>query len=226
MILVSIMLHQFSIASLLVVVVFTIIITIVTQSRNPNNVHVQAFTISFQKNNSIQKKYSSIQKRHKKTDTKRYASSSPMSDEDIQNQLTKARKLLEKAKAKVAAQEQQQQQAAAQDISEKKEEKVKNTAELETMKRKQVIKSKSDDTGLITTDGELMAELSEEEDWEVKSLMDVFQSESTRGRHDEVDNGLANRDVAASIFNLRMQMMDEDYRRIFNKQNRFIGEDN
>lgn len=200
------MLNQFSIALL---VVFTV--TIVTQS---NNVHVKAFSISSQ--NSIKNNYSSIQ-RHK-TGTKRYAS--PMSDEDVQNQLAKARKLIETAKAKVAA------HAAMESNKEEKDTKRVRDAELETKKRKEVIKSKSEDTGLITTDGELMAALSEEEDWEVKSLMDVFESESTRGRHDVVDDGLANRDVAASIFNLRLHMMDEDYRKIFNKRNRFIGEDN
>ena len=145
-------------------------------------------------------------------------------DDDIQNQLAKARKLLEEAKVKVAAAEQAQErnsetQLNSNDTENDDEETTKN-------KRESVIKSTNEETGLITTDGELMAALSEDEEWEVKSLMEVFESESENGRHDVIDEGLAGRDVAASIFNLRLKMQDGDYKRIFNKRNRFIGEDN
>lgn len=152
-------------------------------------------------------------------------SSSSKVDDDIQKQLAKAKQLLEASKAKVAAQEAEKKQS----IQDDDENNLPSTSseQLETTStRSSIIKSRDEDTGLITTDGELMAAMSEEEDWEVKGLMDVFQSESTRGRHDAMDDGLANRDVAASIFNLRMHMMDGDYRKIFDKRNRFIGEDN
>lgn len=86
------------------------------------------------------------------------------------------------------------------------------------MKRNEVIKSKNDE-GLITTDGEKMAELSEKEEWEVRGLLDVFESEI------KSSDGLKERDVAASIYNLRKTLQNEDYRRIFDKRNRFIGED-
>ena len=52
-------------------------------------------------------------------------------------------------------------------------------------KRDAVTKTKNEKTGLITTDGELMAQLSKEEEWEEKELMELFESESTRGRHDK-----------------------------------------
>ena len=80
-----------------------------------------------------------------------------------------------------------------------------------------------DDNGLITTDGELMAALSEEEDWELKDLMDVFEDEIADSKGTST---LADRDVAASILNMRMNMHNEDYRKVFDKRNFFIGEDN
>lgn len=145
-------------------------------------------------------------------------------DDDIQNQLAKARKLLEETKAKVAASEQAKEQNSETQLNSNDTEN--DDEETTTTKRESVIKSTNEETGLITTDGELMAALSEEEEWEVKSLMDVFESESENGRHDVIDDGLASRDVAASIFNLRLKMQEGDYKRIFDKRNRFIGEDN
>lgn len=147
----------------------------------------------------------------------RLYSTPPPLDDDIKNQLEKARKLLEEAKAKVAA--------AEEAGKEEEEAKVKVSVKGEE-KREAVTKTKDLETGLITTDGELMAKLSKEEDWEQKELMDLFESESTGGRHDENGKSIADRDMAASVFNMRMQMMDQDYRRVFDKRNRFIGEDN
>ncbi|KAG7354754.1 hypothetical protein IV203_004110 [Nitzschia inconspicua] len=85
-------------------------------------------------------------------------------------------------------------------------------------KREKVIKAKNED-GLFTTDGDLMAKLSEEEEWESRSLFEVFQNERKRP-----ENTLADRDVAASIFNLRKQLRTDDFQRIFDQRNRFIGE--
>ena len=79
-----------------------------------------------------------------------------------------------------------------------------------------------ENTGLFTTDGDKMAELSEEEEWESRPLLEVFESEI----EDTSSSVLNERDVAASIFNLRKTLQMEDYRKIFDKRNRFIGEDN
>lgn len=92
-------------------------------------------------------------------------------------------------------------------------------------KRKDVIKTIDEATGLITTDGEKMASLSEQEEWAVRGLFDVFENENKDGTPDS-NNPLADRDVAASIYNLRKVLQNEDYKRIFDKRNRFIGEDN
>jgi hypothetical protein len=135
-------------------------------------------------------------------------------DDDISRQLVKARALLEQAKAKVA---QEKEQSKADTGGDKKS---KGGQEKKT-KRETVMKSMNADTGLITTDGELMAELSEGEDWEVRGLLDVFESEI---KDDAVGRSLADRDVAASIQAMRISMQGEDYQRIFDKRNRFIGE--
>ena len=158
-------------------------------------------------------------------------------DDDISRTLAKAKQLLEKAKAKVAEEEnlkqkkqQKQQQPQEEDTEQQQEIDTVTTivatadkVETSIDKKASVTKS-TNDSGLITTDGDLMAAMSEEEDWELKSLMDVFEDENDDG--DATSKLLADRDVAASIFNLRMSMHNGDYRRIFDKRNRFIGEDN
>jgi len=80
---------------------------------------------------------------------------------------------------------------------------------------------------LVTADGEKMAKLSEEEPWEYRSLLDVFENERDVNEdvYSKASQQLAQRDVAASIYNLRKELKTEDYRKIFDKRNRFIGED-
>jgi len=96
-----------------------------------------------------------------------------------------------------------------------------------TTKREKVTKSRNEETGLITADGEKMARISENEQWEMRSLQEVFENEigDTEDVTSMASKQLAERDVAASIFNLRKQMKTEDYRRIFDTRNHFIGED-
>lgn len=73
----------------------------------------------------------------------------------------------------------------------------------------------------IVADGEKMASLSEGEAWERRSLTDMFSDET--GQDDE-SKRLANRDVAASIYNLRKKLQTEDFRRVFDSRNRRIGD--
>ena len=40
----------------------------------------------------------------------------------------------------------------------------------------------------------------------------------------EVKKSIAERDLAASIYNLRKVLKTEDFRRVFDSRNRFIGE--
>lgn len=155
--------------------------------------------------------------------------STPDSGEEISSQLARAKGILANAKAKLAKQEKATAESGGEDalpffaVSANS----KHTTDggsSDNDKRSKVVKSMDSQTGLITTDGELMASLSEQEPWEVRSLQDVFENEVEEDT--SASAKLAERDVAASIFNLRKSMQMEDYRKIFDKRNRFIGEDN
>jgi hypothetical protein len=93
-------------------------------------------------------------------------------------------------------------------------------------KRDIVIKSRTED-GLVTVNGEKLAQMSEHETWRARPLGEVFENELT----DDEDvyalatESLRQRDVAASIFNLRKSMQPQDYKKIFDRKNYFIGED-
>lgn len=136
--------------------------------------------------------------------------------DEVSRQLARAKELLEEAKAKMDKQEEKMKEVGESDGSN-------NTGSTDTELRDRMIKSKNEETGLIMCDGDIMAELSESEEWEQRSLLDVFESEI---EDDEITKQLASRDVTASIRNMRLKMHNEDYRRIFDKRNRFIGEDN
>jgi hypothetical protein len=92
-------------------------------------------------------------------------------------------------------------------------------------RRDQVIKSRNETTGLIRADGEKMAARSEREEWEFRPLLEVFENETEEDAYSVANQQLASRDVAASIYNLRKTLKTDDYRKIFDKNNRFIGED-
>ncbi|KAL3912760.1 MAG: hypothetical protein SGARI_000989, partial [Bacillariaceae sp.] len=154
---------------------------------------------------------------------------------EVTRQLERARAVLEASRAKMEARERAAEQEFAATEDEKNgtgamgtavpffattqndnEEDGKNNG-----KRDMVIKDQNQD-GLFTTDGDLMAKLSEEEEWECRSLFEVFENER-RGQQ-EKDDSLAARDVAASIYGLRKVLQTEDFQKIFDKRNRFIGE--
>lgn len=156
------------------------------------------------------------------------------SDDDISRQLSKAKELLEKAKAKMAQQQAPEQVHVSQQQPQLTPQKAEDSETLATVQvekapigtvvdRKQsVIKSRNEETGLITCDGDVMAALSEEEEWELMGIFDVFENEIEES---DVSKHLAERDVAASIMNLRLSLHNEDFRKIFDKRNRWIGED-
>ena len=145
----------------------------------------------------------------------------PSMDDDMTRQIEKARELIKKSKAKLAAQE-----LAAEGTLTATTTTLPFFAKLpatEKQKRDQVTKT-TDGNGLITTDGEEMARLSEGEEWEARAFADVFQSENDK--YKMVNEQLSERDVAASMFNLRVTLQNEDFMKIFNERNRFIGETN
>jgi hypothetical protein len=146
-------------------------------------------------------------------------------EDDIPVQLERARAVLAKSRKKLEA---RKSATAAPEEAQPQVDLPFFAAAVTIDKRERIIKSRNAETGLITADGEKMARLSEEEPWEVRSLMEVFQNENADT--DMLDTlsskNLAERDVAASIFNLRKQMKVEDYRKIFDSRNFCIGEDN
>lgn len=145
-------------------------------------------------------------------------------DDNISRLQAKARDLLEKSKAKLASQ---------QNGTPKEDKRISNIPFFANQeapsnnRRDQVIKSKDDKTGLITVDGEKMAELSEKEKWEIRPLLEVFQNEIKENEdvYSEASQQLASRDLAVSIWSLRKELMGNDFERIFDKKNRFIGEE-
>ena len=93
--------------------------------------------------------------------------------DDVSRQLARAKELLEEAKAKMDKQEEKMKEVGENDGSN-------NTVSTDTELRDRIIKSKNEETGLIMCDGDIMAELSESEEWEQRSLLDVFESETKK----------------------------------------------
>lgn len=141
---------------------------------------------------------------------------------DIAKQLERAKAAIAISRAKMEAMEQAEAGLDAEETEEKSDEKAvpffaMNTADDDSKKDK-VIKKKNED-GAFTTDGALMAKLSEEEEWESRSLDDVFTNEKKKP-----DAMNINRDIGQSMYNLRKTLQTEDFMRIFDKRNHFIGE--
>jgi lipoprotein-anchoring transpeptidase ErfK/SrfK len=88
-------------------------------------------------------------------------------------------------------------------------------------------------SGSIIADGETMTQISSTEQWSRRKLSEMFSKESHldyAGKSiddqtiDKVGTVLADRDVVASIWNLRKTLQNEDFARVFDKRNRFIGD--
>lgn len=142
-----------------------------------------------------------------------------MSD-DVDVQLAKAKELLAKAKAKIA--EANIEENVKQSTTEVIEE-VKKPSTAVASKKEQVLKSETE-SGLFTTDGDMMAELSEDEEWEMRSLLDVFEEEFSNDDAERRSTDKKDRDIAMAMFNLRKQMINEDYQKIFDEKNWLIGD--
>eukprot|EP00536_Pseudo-nitzschia_multiseries_P016542 jgi/Psemu1/292582/fgenesh1_pg.1138_\ len=152
--------------------------------------------------------------------------SSDKKNPEIAKQLERAKAALAKSRAKMEAQEQSMLDEADDD-DDKPNESLPFFAAAANAdpsaaangKKDKVIKNKNED-GLFTTDGEMMAKLSEEEEWESRPLLDVFQNEKEQSS----DAMNIDRDIGQSMYNLRKSLQMEDFQKIFDKRNRFIGE--
>lgn len=156
-------------------------------------------------------------------------------EDDIDRELAKARILLIEAKKQIAAMDAGEEYVRPVEVA-AHEETTTNVPFFAKLnddnnshapsKREIVIKSRNED-GLITVNGEEMAKLSEEEMWTARPLDQVFENELNEDEdvYALATESLRQRDVAASIFNLRKSMQPQDYQKIFDKKNYFIGED-
>ena len=98
-------------------------------------------------------------------------------------------------------------------------------------RRKQMIKATNDETGLVTVDGAKMAALSENEEWEIRSVLGAFGTNNAEDIqnaeiYERATESLSDRDAMAQMWNLKKRMKTEDYEKIFDKRNFLIGEDN
>lgn len=162
----------------------------------------------------------------------RLHNSFPQDDPSVAAQIEKAKRLLEDARKK-----QKEQEAAAASGAEAGSQAEGEDSKLPFFAAKshaataaehaRKIKSTTA-SGEIVADGAAMATMSQSEPWEVRSLDQMFDKEA-RMDYDgnEVEgegSGLAERDLAASIYNLRKALQNDDFRKVFNSRNRFIGE--
>jgi hypothetical protein len=141
---------------------------------------------------------------------------------DVAKQLERAKAALAISRAKMEAREEAEAGfTETEEIDDKKEEAkiLPFFAAAENGKKEKVIKDKNKD-GAFTTDGDLMAKLSEGEEWESRPLLEVFQNE----KEESPDSMNIDRDIAQSMYNLQKSLRTEDFRKIFDKRNRFIGE--
>lgn len=151
-------------------------------------------------------------------------------------QIKKAKQLIDDMKKKQKSQEEAAAAAAAvegapagseDDLAESKAEN--DEAKLPFFATKSKIKSKNE-SGDIIADGETMASLSASEPWEQRSLSQMFEREDREDFDGNVvpattdARTIADRDMAAGIFGLRRKLQTEDFFKVFNPRNRFIGD--
>ena len=157
-------------------------------------------------------------------------------DPAVAAQLRKAKQLLKESKKKVQEQAEARAKAAEEadipgGVSQESPEKEGNTADAVlpffASTSSQKIKSTTE-SGEIIADGETMANLSKSEAWEKRPLSQMFDKEARTDYDgnlvdDEINkNLLAEREIG--IYNLRKALQNEDFRKVFDKRNRFIGD--
>ena len=169
----------------------------------------------------------------KETKTK----TTPTKNEEIMKQLERAKAAIAVSREKIEAQEAFvafiREEGDKQDASKEKEnvpffatsnDSDNNSSTNSNGKKERVIKNKNEDTGSFTTDGELMAKLSEEEVWESRPILEVFETEEQEGATPSFKAKNVDRDIAKSMFNLRKSLQTKDFMKIFDKRNIFIGD--
>ena len=155
-------------------------------------------------------------------------------DPAVAAQLRKAKQLIKDAKKKQKAKDESflDTELTTTTTTKKKEDESKSSGLPFFAAKHNKIKSKTK-SGEIIADGDEMAILSKSEPWERRSLSQMFVKEKGTdwdGNIIDKDDGdfdksvIMDKDVARSIYNLRKSMQTEDFRRVFDPRNRFIGE--
>ena len=160
-------------------------------------------------------------------------------EDEVSRQLAKAKELIERTKQKMEKKEKAAATAVSKDDGEAEETTgtVSDDDDDEVLpffavdptaaekRRELVTKTKDEESGLITTDGEKMASLAEGEKWESRGLYDLFENERGEDEEKLVKEARASRDVARNMMGLKRIMKKEDFDAIFDKRNLFIGEE-
>jgi hypothetical protein len=154
------------------------------------------------------------------------------SEEEIEKQLARAKELLERSQVKLESGA-----LGANDESREEEKNIdlKNKTMLDLKTKRVMVTKVEKEDGLVVVDGELMARYSEEEEWEIRPLMEVFEDDDSFQDENNTYYGLllastnttkklAQRDEVASIRNLQTLMNRQDFQNIFDERNFFIGE--
>jgi len=158
-------------------------------------------------------------------------------DPSVADQIRKAKQLINESKKKQKSQEEAAAKAAEEGTVEEDQAAASSAATLPFFANQSLTASAAEnarkiksttETGEIIADGDTMASLSISEPWEVRSLTQMFEKENHvdyDGNETDGDNGKwANRDVASSIYNLRKKLQTEDFRKVFDSKNWFIGD--
>mmetsp|Transcript_16126 Transcript_16126/g.46282 ORF Transcript_16126/g.46282 Transcript_16126/m.46282 type:complete len:280 (-) Transcript_16126:193-1032(-) len=165
---------------------------------------------------------------------------SATAEDEVSRQVAKAKELIERTKQKMEKKE----KAATAEAKDGEEGEATETTTASTgadddddvvpffavdptaseKRRELITKTKDEESGLITTDGEKMASLAEEEKWESRGLFDLFENEN-EDEETLKKEARASRDVARSMMGLKMIMNKDDFDSIFDKRNFFIGEE-
>ena len=161
-------------------------------------------------------------------------------EDEVSRQLAKAKELIERTKQKMESKEKAAAEAAADQAEDDDTDEGTASAAADEddevvpffavdptaaeKRRQMVTKTKDEESGLITTDGDKMASLADGEKWESRGLYDLFENEIEEDEAAKAKEARASRDVARSMMNLKMIMNKEDFDKIFDKKNRWIGE--
>jgi hypothetical protein len=168
--------------------------------------------------------------------SRKLSSSSP---DNISLDVARARALLEKSKAKLL----QREQGTTAVLEQPKPIPFFATRLNGSKKRRQDVITDVNEAGLVRVNGAALAAWSEQEEWQSRSILEVF-NETEQQEEEEVSDPFdldsprrlaasrsgsrrrdaPDRDVVAAIWNLRQSMRNEDFERIFDEKNRFIGE--